>query len=51
LHFSNCVNALLDICDGHALSFLSRNLTPASQHLLKSFHTNYNKFYRFTGKV
>ena len=51
LHFSNCINALLNICDIHALSFLSRTLTPAAQQLLKTFHASYNKYYRFTGKV
>ncbi|PSN53547.1 hypothetical protein C0J52_09174 [Blattella germanica] len=51
LHYTNSIHFLLDICDRHALSFLSRNLTSASQQLLKTFHTSYLKYHRFTGKV
>ncbi|XP_069682765.1 unhealthy ribosome biogenesis protein 2 homolog [Periplaneta americana] len=51
IHYSNCIYSLLSICDNHALSFLSRTLSPASQQLLKTFYTEYKKFHRFTGKV
>ncbi|PNF39825.1 hypothetical protein B7P43_G03174 [Cryptotermes secundus] len=51
IHYSNCIHSLLSICDSHAILFLSRTLTPASQLLLKTFYTTYNKFHRFTGKV
>lgn len=51
IHYSNCIHSLLSICDSHAILFLSRTLTPASQLLLKMFYTTYNKFHRFTGKV
>jgi hypothetical protein len=51
IHYSNCIHSLLSICDSHAILFLSRTLTSASQLLLKTFYATYNKFHRFTGKV
>nr|CAD7443235.1 unnamed protein product [Timema bartmani] len=51
LHFTNCMYAILSMCDSYSADYLVRVLPPSTQLLFKSFYTKYKNFHKFTGKV
>ncbi|KAF5296190.1 hypothetical protein FQA39_LY12644 [Lamprigera yunnana] len=51
IHLNNCLYLLMSICDVHAVSFLKRVLSVSSTEMFKMIYENYNKYYKFLGKV
>nr|CAD7262356.1 unnamed protein product [Timema shepardi] len=51
LHLTNCMYAILSMCDSYSADYLVRVLPPSTQLLFKSFYTKYKNFHKFTGKV
>ncbi|KAK5640150.1 hypothetical protein RI129_010961 [Pyrocoelia pectoralis] len=51
IHLSNSIYQLLSMCDEHGIAFLKRVLSTASTEMFKIISDNYNKYYKFTGKV
>uniref|UniRef100_A0A1Y1K0Y5 Nucleolar 27S pre-rRNA processing Urb2/Npa2 C-terminal domain-containing protein n=1 Tax=Photinus pyralis TaxID=7054 RepID=A0A1Y1K0Y5_PHOPY len=51
IHLGNSVYQLMPMCDEHGVAFLKRILSAASTEMFKIISDNYNKYYKFTGKV
>ncbi|KAK4873224.1 hypothetical protein RN001_015253 [Aquatica leii] len=51
VHLNNCLYQLLALCDEHSVAYLKRVLSTASTEMFKVVYENYNKYYKFTGKV
>ncbi|KAK3922394.1 Unhealthy ribosome biogenesis protein 2-like protein [Frankliniella fusca] len=51
VHFQNMSYALISIIDDHAVKFLLRTMSSASNEIFKTLLDSYKKFHRFSGKV
>ncbi|KAF5276751.1 hypothetical protein FQR65_LT16201 [Abscondita terminalis] len=51
VHLNNCLYLFLSLCDEHSVSYLKCVLSTASTEMFKVIYENYNRFYKFTGKV